>query len=165
MIPESLSQVDSRFGQPLRLLAIEGSFALVFFFVLILAPYFSPVNYTWWYTLMVMPAYIFPAISALLLPKRRPELMQAVPWRRWLTPVSILWLAVVIPFYSIAFLIGISGLPLTSGVSLWEYAISTGVIATTVTIGIGIMVYYIIRAYNLRRGIDLNQIFQRIPPE
>lgn len=164
MLPESVSAVDSRFGQPLKLLMIQGTIALLFFYLLILEPEFSPVNLTLWYTLMVMPASVFPAISALLLPRRRPELQKAVPWRKWLVPNSILWLILIIPFYLIAGIIG-SVWPITAELSIWEFAFSTGMIATFLTVVIGIAVYQIMRRYNLRHGIDVNTIFQRIPPE
>lgn len=113
---------------------------------------------------MFMPSYIFPAICALLLPRRRPDLAKAVPWRKWLAPLAILWLIIIIPFYVFAGVIG-SVPPLTPGLSFAEYAISTGLTATVVTVVIGIIIYYLVRWHNLKHGIDFKQIFQTIPPE
>lgn len=164
MIPKTLSEVHPKFRQPMKIVLIEGILGVVFYLLLILAPDFNPVNYAWWNTLMFMPSYIFPAICALLLPRRRPDLTKAVPWRKWLFPLAILWLMIIIPFYVFAGVIG-SVPPLTPGLSFAEYAISTGLIATGVTILVGIIIYLVVRWYNIKRGIDFNQIFKTIPPE
>jgi APA family basic amino acid/polyamine antiporter len=164
MIPKSVSEVHPKYRQPMKLVLIEGILGVAFYLVLILAPDFNPVNYAWWNTLMFMPSYIFPAICALLLPRRRPDLTKAVPWRKWLAPLAILWLIIIVPFYIFAGVIG-SVPPLTPGLSFAEYAISTGLIATIVTVIIGIGIYYLIRWHNLKQGIDFKQIFQTIPPE
>ena len=90
--------------------------------------------------------------------------MKAVPWRKWMVPIAILWLIIIIPFYIFAGVIG-SVPPLTPGLSFVDYALSTGLIATVVTIIVGIVIYFFVRWYNLKRGIDFKQIFQTIPPE
>jgi len=164
LIPRNLSEVHPKFRQPLKLIVIEGILGLVFYWLLIVYPDFNPVNYAWWNTLMFMPSYIFPAICALLLTRRRPDLSKAVPWRKWLAPLAILWLIIIVPFYLFAGVIG-SVPPLTPGLSFAEYAISTGLIATAITIVVGIAIYLFVRWYNLKRGIDFNQIFKTIPPE
>jgi amino acid transporter len=164
MIPRNLSEVHPKYRQPMKLVLIEGVLGVVFYLLLILAPDFNPVNYAWWNTLMFMPSYIFPAICALLLTRRRPDLGKAVPWRKWLVPLAILWLVIIVPFYLFAGVIG-SVPPLTPGLSFAEYAISTGLIATGVTILVGVIIYLAVRWYNLKHGIDFNQIFKTIPPE
>jgi len=164
LTPKSLSDVHPKFRQPMKLVILEGIIAVIFYLLLVFAPDFNPVNYAWWNTLMFMPSYLFPAICALLLPRRRPDLLKAVPWRSWLAPLAVLWLVIIVPFYIFAGVIG-SVPPMAPGLSVWEYAISTGLTATAVTIIIGIIIYLIVRSYNLRRGIDFNQIFKLIPPE
>lgn len=164
MIPRSFSEVHPKYRQPMKIVLIEGILGVIFYLLLIYAPDFNPVNYAWWNTLMFMPSYMFPAICALLLPRRRPDLTKAVPWRKWLLPLAIIWLIIIVPFYLFAGVIG-SVPPLTPGLSFAEYAISTGLIATGVTILAGIIIYLAVRWYNIRRGIDFNQIFKTIPPE
>jgi hypothetical protein len=122
------------------------------------------VNYGFWSVLLGFPIYVFPAICALLLAKRRPDLMKAVPWRKWMVPVAILWLVIIIPFYLFSLLIG--GVPpMKPGLSFFEYALSTGLVASAFVIIVGIATFFFVRRYNLKRGIDFKQIFQTIPPE
>jgi amino acid transporter len=163
MVPKAFSDVHPRFRQPLKVVIFEGIIAVIFFLTLIYFD-FNPVNYAFWSVLMTFCSFLFPAICALLLARRRPELMKAVPWRKWMVPVAILWLVIIIPFYIFAGVIG-SVPPLTPGLSFVDYAFSTGLTATAVTIIVGIVIYFIVRWYNLKRGIDFKQIFQTIPPE
>jgi APA family basic amino acid/polyamine antiporter len=162
MVPATISEVSPRFRQPLKLFAIQGVVAIACFGLTLLN--FNPVNYLWWATLLLAPAFIFPGISALLLPRKHPELMQNVPWRRWLVPLAVLWLIIIVPFYAFAGFIG--SIPTTTpGSSLWQYAMSTGLSVTLFAILAGIAIYMIVRAYNVRRGVDVKLIYKSIPPE
>jgi len=163
MVPKAFSDVHPRFRQPMKVVILEGILAVIFFLTLIYFD-FNPVNYAFWSVLMTFTSFIFPAICALLLQRRRPDLMKAVPWRKWMVPVAILWLMIIIPFYIFAGVIG-SVPPLTPGLSFVDYAMSTGLVATAVTIVLGIVIYFVLRWYNLKHGIDFKQIFQTIPPE
>ncbi|MGA3297526.1 MAG: amino acid permease [Candidatus Bathyarchaeia archaeon] len=163
MVPKAFSDVHPRFRQPLKAVLFEGILALAFFLILIYFN-FNPVNYGFWSVLLGFPIYVFPAICALLLAKRRPDLMKAVPWRKWMVPVAILWLVIIIPFYLFSLLIG--GVPpMKPGLSFFEYALSTGLVASAFVIIVGIATFFFVRRYNLKRGIDFKQIFQTIPPE
>jgi APA family basic amino acid/polyamine antiporter len=163
MLPKTFSDVHPRLRQPLKLVIIEGILAVFFFLTLIYFD-FNPINYTFWSVLMTFTSFIFPAICALLLQRRRPDLMKAVPWRKWMVPLAVLWLIIIIPFYIFAGVIG-SVPPITPGLTFIDYAMSTGLVATVFTILVGIVIYFIVRWYNLKHGIDFKQIFQTIPPE
>jgi APA family basic amino acid/polyamine antiporter len=163
MIPKGFSEVHPRLRQPMRIVLVEAILGVLFALTTIYLD-FNPIYYAYWSVIMTFASFVFPSICALLLVRRRPDLAKAVPWRRWLIPVAVLWLIIIIPFYIFAGIIG-SVPPLTPGLSFVDYAMSTGLIATAVTILIGIVLYFIIRWYNKRRGIDFKQIFQTIPPE
>lgn len=160
MAPSGFSEVNPKFGQPLRLVAIEGVLAIIFFALTLFN--LNPIAYLWWSTLLLFPAFLFPAISALMLPRRYPELMQSVPWRKWLTPLATIWIIFIIPFYVFAGVVG--SLPST-GTSLWHYVLSTGLPVAGLVVLIGVIIYAIVRAFNISRGIDVNLIFASIPPE
>jgi len=166
MLPRSIAQVHPKYRQPTKIILIQGVLAVIFYLVLVYLPNFNPTNFPYWSTLMVMPSYIFPAICALLLPRRRPDLEKIVPWRKWLKPVAIIWLIFIIPFYAFAGFIGSVPQP-TSGTltGLWQYAISTGLIAALATVLIGAVIFFVVRAYNKKRGIDVDKLFKTIPPE
>lgn len=164
MLPKCISNVHPRLRQPVRIVFLQLVLAILFYLVLIFAPDFNPVNYAAWNALLSMPWLVFPGICALLYPKRRPDLMKAVPWRKWLLPVAVLWLAIIIPFYAWAGIIG-SFPPLAVGVNFGQYALSTGLLATGLAVFLGALIYFAYKYYNIRRGIDFKQIYQRIPPE
>jgi len=162
LAPSAFSEVNSRFGQPLKLFAFEGVLAAFFYGLTLLNV--NPVAYLWWAVLLFLPAFIFPAVSALMLQTRHPELWRFVPWRRWLRPLAALWLVIIVPFYAYAGFIGAVPSASLRG-SFWEFAISTGLIVTGVVVLLGIGIYTAARVYNRRRGIDINLISKSIPPE
>ena len=162
MAPSFFAEVNPKFGQPLKLVAVEGILAGVSYGLVLWKV--NPVVYLWWSTLLMFPAFLFPAISALMLPRRYPELVHFVPWRRWLAPLAILWVIFIVPFYVFAGFIG-SVPPLTSRESIWQYASSSGLILTGLVVLAGLLVFGVARAYNLRRGIDIGLISKSIPPE
>jgi len=162
MAPSSFSEINPKFHQPLKMVAVEGALAIVFFGLTLLKV--NPITYLWWGTLLLFPTFLFPAISALMLPRKYPELMQRVPWRKWVAPLAILWLIFIIPFYAFAGFIG-SVPSFTPRSSIWQYAMSTGLEVTLFAILAGISTYFLVRAYNLHRGIDVEHIFKSIPSE
>ena len=162
MIPSAFSEINPKFGQPLRLVFVEGVFAVIFFTLTL--SNLNPIAYLWWSTLLVFPSLLFPAVSALMFHRRRPELWQFVPWQKLLKPLATLWMIIIIPIYLFAVVAG--SLPsLSTETSLWQYALSSGLTVTGLVILIGIVVYVTVREFNTRRGVDVNLIFQSIPPE
>jgi len=162
MVPSALFEVSPRCAQPLRLVIVEGLLATFFFALTLLN--LNPISYLWWGALLLFPSYLFPAVCALLLPKKRPELMQYVPWRKWIRPLAILWIIIIVPVYAFAVLVG-SFPPMPTETALWRYALSSGLIVTGVVIVVGVVIYVAVRAFNIRRGIDVPLIFKEIPPE
>jgi amino acid transporter len=162
MVPSTLSEINPRFHQPMKLVAIEGILATAFFGLTLLKV--NPITYLWWGTLLLFPTFIFPGISALMLSRRRPELLHSVPWRKWLTPLAIVWLIFIVPLYAFAGFIG-SVPSFAPSTLMWQYAMSTGLEATLFAIVAGILIYFVTRAYNVRRKIDVELIFKSIPSE
>ena len=162
IIPSTISEVSPRFHQPMKVVAIEGGVGIIFFGATLLN--LNPVNYLWWATLLSAPAFIFPGISALMLPRKHPELMGDVPWRNWLIPLAASWLIIIVPFYAFAAFIGSIPTP-TPGNSLWQYAMTSGLGVTMLAILAGIVIYTVARTYNIRRGVNVELIYKTIPPE
>ncbi|HUK50011.1 MAG TPA: amino acid permease [Terriglobales bacterium] len=160
-VPEKLSEVNPRLGQPIQLVIAEGVLVAIFFSLTLVN--LNPVAYLWWSTLLMFPSFLFPAISALLLPRRHPELVSSVPWGGWLTPLAVLWILIIVPIYGFAVLAAIPSLSIET--SLWQYAFSSGLVVTGLVIAIGAAIYVIVREVNVKRGIDVKLIFRSIPPE
>jgi len=162
MVPSALFEVNPRYGQPLKLVIVEAILAMFFFALTLLN--LNPITYLWWGALLLFPSYLFPALCALSLPRKRPDLMQYVPWRNWLKPLAILWIIIIVPVYAFAVLIGSFPAQPTE-TAMWRYALSSGLIITAAVIMIGILTFIVVRVINVRRGIDVDLIFKEIPPE
>jgi amino acid transporter len=162
LVPSAFSEVSPRFHQPMKLVAIEGVLAAAFFGLTLLKV--NPITYLWWGTLLLFPTFLFPAISALMLPRKYPELLYSVPWRRWLRPLAIAWLIFIVPFYAFAGFTG-SVPNFTPSTSIWQYAMSTGLEVSLFAILAGFVIYSVSRAYNIHRNVDVELIFKSIPSE
>ena len=46
-----------------------------------------------------------------------------------------------------------------------SYAISQGLLQTFVIVVAGIVIYFVSRWYNTKRGIDVSMLFKTVPPE
>lgn len=164
MMPKSYTEVHPRLRQPLKAILIEGIVAAVFYAIVVYFPDFNPINYVVWSTVLALPSFIFPGIVLLLYHRRKPDLAKSIPWRKWALPIAFLWLVTVIPFYAWGGIIG-SVPPMTPGLSLYQYAWATGWVGTVLAIVLGIIIYYAVKSYNLKRGIKFDEIYRTIPPE
>jgi len=159
MLPTSWTSVWR--GVPIKIFILEGVAAIIFFALTLFGV--NPIEYSWWTVILTLPAYFLPAICGIIIAKRRKDLFAATPWKRALVPLSILQICCYIPLYAL----GIYG-TIPSGTatqSLWALAISTGLIFTVIIVIVGIILYYIIRSLNIRKGIEVDKIFKEIPPE
>jgi amino acid transporter len=163
LMPKSITDVHPKYHQPMRLFAVEAVLGIIFYAAQILFD-FNPVSFAWWSILLMLPSYFFPAICALLIRKRRPDLFKNVPWSRWLVPLGILWIAIMVPFYGLGGIVG-SVPPISPGINMWEWAISTGLIVTAAFIVAGLIIYFVVRWWNIKRGIKFDEIYKLIPPE
>ncbi len=161
MVPKTLADVHPRLHQPMKIFILEGLVGTIFFATTITGV--NPVSYALWTTLLMSTSLIFPGIIPIVMKKRRPDLYRAVPWKKAFVPLGILQLAWIIPVYLIAGVYGSA--PITPEMSLWSWAITTGLVATLVVIIAGVIIYYSVRAWNIKQGIEFDKMFKLIPPE
>ena len=112
-----------------------------------------------------------PGINAILISFRRPDLYQltnntgrflGLPRLVW---IGIIWLIFIVPVYVAAF-----GYPVyqglqQSGTSYLALTNVSGVGWALIFIVVGIIVYFVMRAINVRHGINVKMIFQELPPD
>ena len=115
--------------------------------------------------------WIMPGINAILIAFRRPDLYQltnntgrflGLPRLVW---IGIIWLIFIVPVYAAAF-----GYPVyqglqQSGTSYLALTNVSGVGWALIFVVVGIIVYFVMRAVNVRHGINVKMIFQELPPD
>ena len=173
VVPEWFSKVDNRTHQPTRAYILMLILALIFYSGTAVVPTFSPTGLIWYSSLLCMFAWIMPGFDVLLLPYRRKDLYESVPWRRKIGSVPIvsllglLWLIIIIPVYvtsTFAPLLS-SVVALTPTGGFWAYATKSGLDLVSYIVLAGIILYLISFWNNKRQGIDVSLIFKSVPPE
>ena len=158
-LPKSVTTVWR--GVPIKVFIAEGVVAFAFYAFTLLGV--SPLSYPWWSNLLSLTYFFFPAFCGIIIVMKRKDIMAAVPWKKALLPLSLVTIILMAPIYLIGCYGGTTGL--SPGQTLWGWAIETGLILTAVVIVVGVVVYYAVRSYNLKRGIELDKIYKEIPPD
>lgn len=159
VFPSALADVSDRFHTPVKAIVLTFAIGVFMLYLLIYTNlFFFLLNMT----LGLSVATILPGIAGVLLPYRRKEIFDASPGfvKAKIGPVpviSILGVIVTISFAILSIIMATN--PLLSGVT----GGSLGFIAALIIIGFA--VYYISRAYQKQKGIDIALAFQQIPPE
>jgi len=159
IIPTRFADVHQRYHAPHYSIAAISGLAAVLFVL---------YYFTSWPTAFALGTFLWgisfvvPGIAALLLPLRRPGLLEGAPGflRRRLLGMPLLSLLGLLTALSFAYLgyVAITN-PLISTPTTLGVAVVIGIILITLAI------YFRSRAYHARRGLDINLIFRELPPE
>jgi amino acid transporter len=159
LIPTRFANVHEKYHAPHYSIAAISALAAVLF----LLYYFTswPTGFALG-TFLWGVAFVIPGLAALVLPARRPELLQAAPsfMARKVAGMPVLsWLGLLTAI-SFAYLgyIAITN-PLISTPTTLGVEVVAGIIIITLAI------YFASRAYYARRGLDISLVFREIPPE
>ena len=160
VLPDAVTNVDRRFHSPwvATVIVIVASEVLLALYVF--TDFFQQVSN---YIVLYSIAFWVTSFAAILLPYRRPEIYNSAPdfVRRKIGGVPVLVL------FGIGNLILFS-LVLYSAFKLPAFSGPTGTDAVLFVAGIyvlGAVVYFVARAVNKRRGIDLDLAYKEIPPD
>lgn len=160
ILPDAVTNVDARFHSPwvATLIVIVVSEILLVLYVF--TTFFQQVSN---YIVLYSIAFWAASFAAILLPYRRPEIYNSAPdfVRRKIGGVPVLVL------FGIGNLILFS-LVLYSAFKLPAFSGPTGTDAVLFVVGIyvaGAVVYWIARAIQRRRGIDIDLAYREIPPD
>ena len=177
-VPEWFSIVNERTNAPLRVIILAVLIGGVFYILTFINQWFPSVNIylslasaTFFGILLAGLTWIIPGLNAILIPYRRPDLFQltnntrkflGLPRLVW---CGIIWLIFIVPVY-----VGAFGYPvyqglLASGTSYLSLSNSAGVGWALIFLLIGIVIYFVMRAVNTNRGINVKMIFQELPPD
>ena len=177
-VPEWFSVVNERTNAPLRVIILAVLIGAVFYILTFINQWFPSSNIylslastTFFGILLAGLTWIMPGLNAILIPYRRPDLFQltnntgrllGLPRLVW---SGIIWLIFIIPVYVAAFGYPVYQGLLKSGTSYLSLSNSAGVGWALIFLVIGIVIYFVMRAVNTSRGINVKMIYQELPPD
>ena len=177
-VPEWFSVVNERTNAPLRVIILAVLIGAVFYVLTFINQWFPSVNIylslastTFFGILLAGLTWIMPGLNAILIPYRRPDLFQltnntgkllGLPRLVW---SGIIWLIFIVPVYVAAFGYPVYQGLLKSGTSYLSLSNSAGVGWALIFLLAGIVIYFVMRAVNTSRGINVKMIYQELPPD
>jgi len=153
--PEYLSRVHSRWHTPYASILAVYAVAQVIMVVYVFTPYLGTLGGMFGTTL----TFFFVALSALLLPYRRKDIFEKMPLRHRIAgipAVSIcgalgVFLCFVMFYYAFTVpALGMITVPM-------EFAL-------VVVFALGFIIYYSVKAYRMKKGIDIALAYREVPP-
>ena len=160
VLPDAVTNVDRRFHSPWVATVIVIIASEILLALYVFTDFFQQVSN---YIVLYSIAFWAASFAAILLPYRRPEIYNSAPdfVRRKVGGIPVLVL------FGVGNLILFS-LVLYSAFKLPAFSGPTGTDAVLFVVGIyllGAIVYFVARAVNRRRGIDLDLAYREIPPD
>lgn len=159
LVPGKLAEIHPRYGSPYYASVVIIAFSMLFQALWL---YTSIFQYLLYITTILFIVIWIASFAALLLPFRRRQLFEALP-----RPISS----------------RLGGVPILMLLALGSIAVSSFIIYATLNplyggvldprslfynlliFPVGLLAYYVSRAYNRRRGVPLDLIFAQLPPE
>jgi len=169
MAPEALSRINPRTRSPLVAIAISmvGAFLFLVYSVYVI----NLGGLIYFGTLLTMFMWILPGFSALLIARRRPGMFarmsinQKVGGVALITILGAVWLCYVLPIFGLSLFYPILSSLTNANIGALAFLGSSGILFFLMVVIAGTAVYFLIRRWNRRRGIDLDMIFSTIPPD
>jgi len=171
LIPTSLSVIDARTKQPLRLTVLF----IVIWYASFLGSIYGYTFITGAVTsiLLSMFIWILPGVNAILLPYRRPDLYELIPKSMkksfgvpLVTILGVIWVCFTVPVFFLYAFWPIVGQALGAHlIGVFDVALSSGLLLFVGIVVAGIVIYYASKWYNSRKGIDMEMLFKTVPPE
>lgn len=169
-VPEWFSEVDERTNAPLRVIVITVLIGAVFYALTFFGV--SPASTIFFGVVLGALTWIMPALNAILMPYRRPDLFQltnntgrflGLPRLVW---YGIIWLVFIIPVYLAAVIWPIIRSIQEKGASdFTNFNSSDGVALSLAVVLLGIIIYFVMKAINNSHGINTKMMFQELPPD
>ncbi len=177
-VPEWFSIVNERTNAPLRVIILAVLIGGVFYVLTFISQWFPSINInlslaqtTFFGILLAGLTWIMPGLNAILIPYRRPDLFQLTNnTRRFLGLPRLVWCGIIWLIFIVPVYVGAFGYPiyqglLASGTSYLSLSNSAGVGWALIFLLVGIIIYFVMRAVNTNRGINVKMIFQELPPD
>lgn len=170
-VPEWFSAVDERTNAPLRVIIITVVVGAIFY---ILTFFNLTLGATAFFGILLSAlTWILPGINAVLIPYRRPDLFKLtnstgtflrLPRLVWF---GVIWLIFIVPIYLAAFVWPViqQFQTMKSSNDLISYSNTSGIGGALIVIVVGIVIYFVMKAANIRQGVNTKMMFQELPPD
>lgn len=159
LLPDRIAEVNPRTHSPLNAMAIITVLGLTSVVIVGLNPSLTFIvgllGLTW--------TYLIVSVAGIVFPYRQPDAFEAGPFRRRIRGVPVMSILGVVSLLAIVAVAAVLVLDQNSGTSL---ALNGDrVILGVVVLAAGLPLYYIARAIQRARGIDIALAYRELPPE
>jgi len=159
LLPSFFAHVSDRNKVPTTALATALIFTL---FLLVLEVNANIWTYIGASYFMVMISIFIVCFAGLVFPYVRKDMFEQMPLKARIGGIPVLS---IVSLLSLVFMVWTGTSYFTNPAYMTSFGITQTMIVCTVLIyAVGIAIYFISRAYNKRRGIDLAMAFRQIPP-
>jgi len=155
IFPQWFRKVHPRLHTPIPALATMGIMSIIALYVYVFSPYFSTLVGIFGYLL----SFTMVAIAAVLLPYRLPKLFEASAVNQRVGNIPVISI------------IGVVNI-ITNGILAWSFIsdpmsglTSTMIIFNVVVFLSGLVIYYVAKWIQARRGVDISLSFKELPSE
>jgi len=168
-VPEWFSVVNERTNAPLRVIILAVLVGAVFYVLTFFGV--SLASTTFFGVMLAALTWIMPGLNAILIPYRRPDLFQltnntgkvlGLPKLLW---CGIIWLIFILPVYASALVWPVIQGLRSGGTSYLGLSNSSGIGVALIFVIVGIAIYVAMRLVNNARGINVEMMFQELPPD
>lgn len=159
LVPEKLAEVDPRTHSPIVAMAVIMVAGLIAVLVLALNPSLTAIVGLLGLTI----TYIFVSIAAILFPTRQPDAFAASPFNGRFMGMPIVSLLGALSLVTSVVIAGILLTDQNSGTS-WVLNRNVVVMVAAVVVA-GPILYYVLRAVQSSRGINVQLAYKEIPPD
>jgi basic amino acid/polyamine antiporter, APA family len=162
LLPEKLAEVNENTHSPVPAILLVMGLVTVMLAWSVVATTFQT-----WLALGVLAGVVcvwIVCVAAFLFPQRRPDLYQASPANIKVAGIPLLKIVSPLSFLVMAFLVWetLKYLPLAVFVPEHRWYVPAFMLATA---AVGLIVYYVARAVRRSQGIDLDLVYQELPPD
>jgi APA family basic amino acid/polyamine antiporter len=159
LVPEKLAEVDARTHSPIVATLVIMAAGLIAVLILALNPTLTAIVGLLGLTI----TYIFVSVAAILFPYRQPDAFASSPFNGRLAGIPIVTLVGTL---SLATSILVAGILLTDQNSGTSWVVNRNtVIMVGVVVVAGPILYYVLRAIQASRGINVGLAYKEIPPD
>jgi amino acid transporter len=163
LLPEKLAEVNENTHSPVpAILLIMGLVTLMLIWSIV------ATTFATWLALGVLAGVVcvwIVCVAAFLFPNRRPDLYQGSPANMKVAGIPVLKIVAPLSFLVMAFLVWQTlkypDLALAGDSGHWWY-VPVFMLATA---AVGLIVYYVARSVRRSQGVDLDLVYQELPPD
>lgn len=159
LVPEKLAEVDSRTHSPVVATVVIMVAGLIAVLILALNPTLTAIVGL----LGLTVTYIVVSVAAIVFPYRQPDVFAASPFNGRLAGIPIVTIVGALSLVTSVLVAGILLTDQNSGTS-WVVNRNTVIMVAAVVVA-GPILYYVLRAIQASRGINVGLAYKEIPPE